>query len=312
MANEEQLSILKQGVEVWNKWREENPDEEINLSGADLRGLELFKANVGTDGIEYIYINFKDANLSWADLRGVNIFGGNFCGAHCHGTNFSNAHLVYANFSEAVLVFSKFIGASLFSVNLTGARLVHADFNSASLSGANIAGAILNGTDFNGADVSLLQYDRKKMTLKYLGVRGLDSCHGNPIFKRDAQDQDYIDAFQLKCTTFSAKVWFNIWKWFDFGRSIPRVALFGLFWILVFGAIYSIWPDLIVFNDTARTITPIAALYFSLSIFTTLGFGDITPCCLAGDILVAIEVILGYVTLGLLMAILANTVARRS
>jgi hypothetical protein len=24
MAHEEQLSILKQGVEVWNKWREES------------------------------------------------------------------------------------------------------------------------------------------------------------------------------------------------------------------------------------------------------------------------------------------------
>ena len=26
MADEEQVALLKQGVEVWNKWREENPD----------------------------------------------------------------------------------------------------------------------------------------------------------------------------------------------------------------------------------------------------------------------------------------------
>jgi len=26
MANEEHLEILDQGVEVWNKWRKENPD----------------------------------------------------------------------------------------------------------------------------------------------------------------------------------------------------------------------------------------------------------------------------------------------
>ena len=31
MANEEQLSILKQGVEVWNKWRKENPNVRIDL-----------------------------------------------------------------------------------------------------------------------------------------------------------------------------------------------------------------------------------------------------------------------------------------
>ncbi len=28
MANEEQLKILKQGVEVWNAWRKKNPYEE--------------------------------------------------------------------------------------------------------------------------------------------------------------------------------------------------------------------------------------------------------------------------------------------
>lgn len=43
MANEEHLAILRQGVEVWNKWRKKNykvlkPDlSGINLSGANLR-----------------------------------------------------------------------------------------------------------------------------------------------------------------------------------------------------------------------------------------------------------------------------------
>jgi hypothetical protein len=29
MADEEQLRILKQAVEVWNKWREEGPDIRV-------------------------------------------------------------------------------------------------------------------------------------------------------------------------------------------------------------------------------------------------------------------------------------------
>ena len=39
VANEEQLKILKQGVEVWNQWREKHPG--IDLSGVDLCEADL-------------------------------------------------------------------------------------------------------------------------------------------------------------------------------------------------------------------------------------------------------------------------------
>ncbi|MCP4143638.1 MAG: pentapeptide repeat-containing protein, partial [Chloroflexi bacterium] len=38
MANEEQLAILKQGVDVWNQWREKYPDVVIDLKEANLEG----------------------------------------------------------------------------------------------------------------------------------------------------------------------------------------------------------------------------------------------------------------------------------
>ncbi|XOF35385.1 MAG: pentapeptide repeat-containing protein [Candidatus Electrothrix sp. YB6] len=51
MANREQLNILWRGVAAWNAWREEHPDAEIDLSGAnldrrDLSGANFRKANV--------------------------------------------------------------------------------------------------------------------------------------------------------------------------------------------------------------------------------------------------------------------------
>ncbi len=36
MANQEHVEILKQGVDVWNKWRGDNPAIIPDLSGADL------------------------------------------------------------------------------------------------------------------------------------------------------------------------------------------------------------------------------------------------------------------------------------
>lgn len=38
MADAKQLELLKSGVEVWNEWQEKNPDVEIDLRGANLRG----------------------------------------------------------------------------------------------------------------------------------------------------------------------------------------------------------------------------------------------------------------------------------
>lgn len=39
MANQEHLDLLKKGVEGWNQWREEHPEIEPDLSGANLEGL---------------------------------------------------------------------------------------------------------------------------------------------------------------------------------------------------------------------------------------------------------------------------------
>jgi hypothetical protein len=37
MADEQHLALLKQGVDVWNNWREKNPELDPNLFGANLR-----------------------------------------------------------------------------------------------------------------------------------------------------------------------------------------------------------------------------------------------------------------------------------
>jgi uncharacterized protein YjbI with pentapeptide repeats len=67
MANKEQLAILKQGVAAWNKWREENPDAEIDLRRAKLDGLDLNGANFRKADIRGA--SFKNALLKQANFR---------------------------------------------------------------------------------------------------------------------------------------------------------------------------------------------------------------------------------------------------
>jgi Ion channel len=53
------------------------------------------------------------------------------------------------------------------------------------------------------------------------------------------------------------------------------------------------------------------SLYFSVVTFTTLGYGDVTPSDDLGRILVILEVVIGYVTLGSFLFILGQKVSQR-
>jgi predicted transcriptional regulator len=66
MTKKKELEILKRGVEVWNEWREENPDIIPDLSGSDLSGMKLKKVNFYLSNLSGSI--FKNADLIGADL----------------------------------------------------------------------------------------------------------------------------------------------------------------------------------------------------------------------------------------------------
>ena len=87
--------------------------------------------------------------------------------------------------------------------------------------------------------------------------------------------------------------------------------------IVAFGLIYYGNPQLIDFplcnNLPALECDPgYSAFYFSITTYMTLGLGDVHPKTHLGEVIVSAEVTLGYLTLGLLLAVLADKVARRS
>lgn len=89
MANEEQLEILRQGVEVWNEWREENPLFDIDLSEVNVEGLDLNNANLV--GVDFRDSKFWNVSLNNANLGGTSLFGVNFIGANLIGADLTQA-----------------------------------------------------------------------------------------------------------------------------------------------------------------------------------------------------------------------------
>lgn len=308
MADEEQFARLKEGVEVWNEWREKNPSIEIDLTHADLSGANLTGANLA------------DANLTGARFSDASLTGARFTRAILTGARFTRAILTRAILTGAGLDKAGLANADLRSADLSGANLSSADLSSANLSsadlsGANLARANLTGVYLVGANISEtgvrnLQYDRSRMRRCYAGLRGVATCYGDALFKRDAADQDYLDTLEDKWSgQHYLQLLFWLWGLFDYGRSILRVFAFAFVFILFFGVVFTFWPEFLCWPERERTaFTP---FYYSVVTYTTLGFGDVTPRTLGGELLVTVEVMLGYLTLGLLLAILAEKVARR-
>ena len=85
---------IKEDCEGWENMK-------ANLSGADLRGANLYESNL------------RSANLSGANLRGADLYEANLSGAKLSWANLSGADLYEANLSGA-----KLRGANLYEANL--------------------------------------------------------------------------------------------------------------------------------------------------------------------------------------------------
>ena len=86
MANEEHLRILQQGVDAWNQWREDHPNERVDLTEADLFRAHLTEADLTE--VNLIGADLTEANLIGAHLSDANLTRADLSGAHTQRRTF--------------------------------------------------------------------------------------------------------------------------------------------------------------------------------------------------------------------------------
>lgn len=179
MANQEHLDLLKQGVEVWNQWRQEYPDLEPDLSGAilsraDLSGALLSGALLNEANLIWADLSgaiLNDARLDEAILSGANLNGATLSGATLDEADLRKANLRKADLSGATLIWALLSGADLGGTLLSGANLSGTMLDEADLSRADLSGADLRGAHLNGAKLSFTTFGRVDLST----VKGLDA-----------------------------------------------------------------------------------------------------------------------------------------
>jgi uncharacterized protein YjbI with pentapeptide repeats len=161
LADKDHLEILKKGVDLWNKWREENPSIKPDLSGSDFEGAILVEADLSQ-------ANLSKTNLGSADLSEANLFQTDLGEAKLNWANLAKAYLGEANLtksdlSEADLTKADLTDAKLTKADLAKADLIQANLSNADLTGANLAKADLSGANLSGANLANADISEAKL-----------------------------------------------------------------------------------------------------------------------------------------------------
>ena len=309
-----------QGAQLWL----------ANLQGADLSVASLQRARFHS-------ANLRGADITRAKLQGANLPKSNLQGANLREANLQGADLTEANLQGAILLYTNLQGASLTLANLQAARAIAADLQGASLvrvnlQGADLSAAILRGTRFymaavNGETIIHSEARHIDKDTDFTGV-GLDTARLEPALKQ---------MFKYNIRRRRWRAWYKegspwvqrtkkafihpFWWMSDYGRSTGRII--GCFFTLavIFAVVYLfvgvgcyLWSggentgmiaNLFEKDGIAvpAWLVPWRALYFSIVTMTTLGFGDMyaAPGSLAGHLVLAVQVLLGYILLAALV-----------
>jgi len=330
--NPEHLAILKSGVEMWNAWREEHPDIVPQLQGADLKGRDLRKVDL--QHAILVGARLQEADLRGADLPEAHLLMAELQEADLRRAQLQGAVLFRGKLQKADLRRAEFQGASLQDAELQEADLRNAYYQradmhrakleEAKLQRANLEGAILDEVDIVGANLSWARVkDTSFQNVRWrpeggglpdpalyesFDVRGLR--FSDPLFDQFVRQSEFIrKAQEAMSGTRRGRVLFRLWKLTcDCGRSLGRWLLTCGLVIVFFTVLFNVFEFLFKYplvSLTKRATTPLTSLYFSMVTFSTLGFGDVTPCNWLGELAVMVEVFLGYVLLGGLITILA-------
>ena len=303
----------------------------VSLGGDDLSGMDL--SGVDFSGSDLTGINLSGARLFKAKFTDALLMNADLSKCELTGTDLTNANLENANASQAGFGMACLKGTRMFRANLQSATLSKADVSKADLRctclrnarirEADMSGADLTGSDLREADLALCKVNRanfKDVDMRGARLRAIEGFEkaewigvdirdinfaGAYSMRRFVVDQNYLKEFRERSRIATVLYWLW-WITSDCGRSLSRWCFWITLQLVLFALLFKY-----VGLDYGEYPTIISPLYYSVVTLTTLGYGDIVPSSLAGQVIAMIEVVTGYVMLGGLLSIFSNKMARR-
>ena len=288
--------------------------EEAKLDGANLQDAELITANLHKtrltsahlQGVKMRFADLREADFLEADMRMANLEHANLQGANLYATHLQKAKFNYAN--------------------LKGAKIVNADLHESNFNAAVVDGETLiwdccvdKFTNFTGVGLRSARIEPQLVSRFETNIRRL-WWHQWSNDQKERMKDYFIRFFKspLKCidlpfrsvfTLISTIIVVTFWKITDYGSSTMRLLKTFSGICLFFALLYMFIPNILTDTNLALSghysifLRLVRAVYFSIVLMTTVGFGDISanPSSILGHVIVIVHVIIGYTLLGALI-----------
>lgn len=197
MANEEQLSILRQGVKVWNEWLAKFP-YQIDLSEADLQGTGLRNISFhNSEKANLQKINLSKTNLSYANLSYTDLEESNLSGSDLYKAVLSHSILRKGNLHKSDCLWALFGGADLSEANLNSANLAYSNLFLANLTRADFTNATLEDANLNGCILDTTNFSETKVGTTMFGGLDLSKAVGLEYVKHSSPSTIGADTYRL-------------------------------------------------------------------------------------------------------------------
>jgi hypothetical protein len=84
--------------------------------------------------------------------------------------------------------------------------------------------------------------------------------------------------------------------------AIAAYIMLALFWALTYGVLQYFYPGAYAYQGAPRMLDLSELIFFSFAVFTTAGFGDITPTVIQSRFLTIVEAVTGIMYVAILIA----------
>tara|TARA_B100001250_G_scaffold51169_1_gene39986 strand:- start:423 stop:1319 length:897 start_codon:yes stop_codon:yes gene_type:complete len=291
---------------------------------------------------KYINPNYKSDNSTASELENLNSQKEDLSKFHLSNANLEKINLVDAKMEQANLSRANLRNASMYGINLKGANLFKADFENANLNNADLRNCNLLGANLSNTKLKNINWGKDYKVINEIEAeKAYDNGDIETAKEKYKEAEDIYRAIKISMQSqtlgtetgeFFIREMVSRRKQFDkfsgarigskiiqittgYGEKLGNIAFTIIGIIIACMFLYGIegvsYQDKILgfFSDDFSLLSTIGNLfYFSVVVYSTVGFGEMVPIGPIGKSVMIFEGIIG----GLVLAILIIALYKKS